>query len=203
MLRTILTHAVAIVTLVLTILFGFGALEKFPDAIVLLFVILAIVTTLILAAYDTFATWRNGHKYFHGSNQDDDILEYMTKILSGDGRCVVSSNDLSWMRGGARDALLEKARKGSLELVMPKPSDRARELVEAGATPFYYGAKDFRFRSRFTVVNVDRADEWVAIGGKGRNGHIIREIHSSSDPAYHLATDLINMAKRNGPGSNS
>ncbi|UTX52076.1 hypothetical protein [Leucobacter aridicollis] len=141
------------------------------------------------------ATRGRPHKY-KGRRRDEKILKYMTRLLSSEEQCVMSSNDLSWVKGKARTALFTKAKKESLTLLMPKPTQLSQELEKQGATAFYYGDDDYKFRSRFTLVNPDRSDARVAIGYGTSDAHVIRVIQTKDDPAIHLVEDLFSLLKR-------
>ncbi|MEV8339775.1 hypothetical protein [Leucobacter sp. NPDC077196] len=91
---------------------------------------------------------------------------------------------------------MKKASERSLVLVMPKANPTSSELVKAGAEAHYYGDADFKLRSRFTVVNSNRGDAWVAVGYGRKGAHMIREFHSSDDPTLNMAKDLIDIARR-------
>ncbi len=100
--------------------------------------------------------------------------------------------------------MVEKAQQRSLVLVMPMRNILSSELESKGAVAYYYGDDDFKFSSRFTLVNYSRADAWIAIGFGDNSGHTIREVHKRDDPTVFLADDLIRLAKRSttrGPAS--
>lgn len=196
MLRAIAAHVVALIALILSVLLA-GDLEtllKSPlNAAV---VIVAVLSAVGLAVWDVVAAKRDQPIRYRGKRRNAKILKYMTRLLKFDGQCVMSSNDLSWVSGEACDALFEKARQKSLVLVMPSSTELSRRLEVAGAEAHYYGDGDFRFRSRFTLVNPSRADSWVAIGHGDSTAHTIREVHAESDPTVYLADDLYRLAKR-------
>lgn len=153
--------------------------------------------SIALSIWEIVDAWKARLKLFKGEDRADKVRAYMTKLLSGDGRCVVSSHDLSWAKGEARDALERKAEDGSLELVMPRATDFSDHLVSKGAVAHYYGDDStFRFRSRFTIVNSSRQDAYLAVGMGTEKAHTIRVVKSNEDPAFHMATDLIALAER-------
>lgn len=201
MLRIALTHLTAIVTIVLTIALAVDMNSLKTLGVKSLIIILAIGVTLVTAAWDFRQAQKSTPNRFKGKKREEKIREYMTNIVKNDGRCVISSNDLSWATGDARDALEEKARLKSLVLVMPKPIELSEILTKKGATAYYYGTSGLKFRSRFTLVNESRADSWVAIGYGENTAHLIREINSKDDPAFHLAEDLIELAKQSATDS--
>lgn len=197
MVRTVLAHGGALLVLILTIVLGVNLEEASKNPVSIGLIVLAILATAALAGWDVYIATRQRPISFKGRDQNDKIREYMKSLIETDRRCIVSSNDLSWVRGDVREIMLTKARGGSLELVMPIPSPLSAELAAAGATVHYYGDAEFRFRSRFTLVNSDSADSWVAIGQRTSKTHLIREVHViDNDPTLHLAKDLIDLARR-------
>lgn len=196
MTRTALAHAAALAALVLSVLLAADLETLFKSSLKSVVLVLAVLLALGLAVWDLIGAKRDRPIRYRGKKRSAKILKYMTKLLRFDGQCVMSSNDLSWVAGEARDALFEKARQKSLVLVMPCRNEVSQELERAGAEAYYYGDQDFRFRSRFTLVNPSRADAWVAIGHGDSAVHTIREVHAESDPTLYLADDLYRLAKR-------
>jgi len=195
LLRSILTHAIGVLAILIAVITT-NVEQLFSSEWNTLIICLAFGLAAFLAVYDIIRVVKERPKRFTGSKRETKILAYMTKLFSGDGRCVVSSNDLSWVKGDAREALLRKAESRSLELVMPASTALSQELVARGAVAHYYGDAEFRFSSRFTIVNSSRADAWVAVGMGTQDAHIIREVNANSDPTFHMATDLVKLAKR-------
>lgn len=155
-----------------------------------------------LVIFEIRSSSGDGIKKYSGPTRSAEVAEYMITLVNHDGRCVMSSNDLSWAQGDkdyqrrAARALEQKASQGSLELVMPTPSDYSSKLEKLGADVHYYGSEGFKLKSRFTIVNVERSDEWVAIGHGDRDSHYIHEVDSPNDPAGFLASDLVKLAQR-------
>ncbi len=196
MTRTALAHAAALAALVLSVLLAIDLEALFQSPLKTVVLVLTVLLAGVLAVWDLIGARRDQPIRYRGKRRNVKILKYMTKLLKLDGQCVVSSNDLSWVAGEARDALFEKARQKSLVLVMPRRNELSRDLEKSGAAAHYYGDQDFRFRSRFTLVNPSRADAWVAIGHGDSTAHTIREVHAESDPTVYLADDLYRLAKR-------
>lgn len=194
--RTILTHAGAIIALVVTIIFASNAGTLLKAPVNLIVVILAFSIALVLAVWDIYKVATNRPRRFTGKYREAKIREFMIRIISGDGRCVMSSNDLSWVKDEAVDALMSKARKSSLDLIMPSRTVLSQKLVDAGARAHYYSDNDFKFKSRFTIVNVGRADAWVAVGMGTEKAHMVRIVSSNDDPFFHIAKDLVALAER-------
>lgn len=159
-------------------------------------VVVVVAVAISLALWEVITAVRLRPIAYKGKKRNERIQKYMANLTRFDGQCVVSSNDLSWVSGEAYEMLMKKAAERSLVLVMPRENEMSRELVAAGAEARYYGDETFRLRSRFTVVNSNRADAWVAVGYGRKGAHMIREFHSSDDPTLNMAKDLIDMARR-------
>lgn len=181
--------------LIITVIFAGDVENLMQKPTNLIFVILAFVVALGLGIWDIAIAVADQPKRFAGKKRDAKIRKYMIELLSGDGRCVVSSNDLSWAENDALVALVRKAEKRSLELIIPTETALSKTLVKYGAEAHYYGNSDFKFKSRFTIVNEGRGDAWVALGMGTKQAHIIRVISSNDDPVFHMATDLIELAE--------
>ena len=196
LIRNIATHALSLMSLVITLIFASDVAKQLKDPFVGVIVVITFIIIAGMAILDIIYVGKNQPKKFKGKKRDAKIRRFMIDLLDGDGRCVVSSNDLSWVEQTAKEALLRKAQKNSLELLMPSVTDLSIELVSAGAEAHYYGDTGFKFRSRFTIVNTGRGDAWVAVGMGTSNAHIIRTITSNADPVFHMATDLVGLAER-------
>lgn len=196
LIRTIATHVGAFLALIIALIFASDVAKLLKNPTNSIIVILAFLVTIGLGVLDIKSAAANRPRQFKGKRRDAKVRKFMIGMLAGDGRCVVSSNDLSWVEETALDALMRKAEKRSLELIMPSETTLSTQLVGAGAEAHYYGDSDFKFRSRFTIVNVNRADAWVAVGMGTSKAHVIRIISSNDDPVYHMATDLVELAER-------
>lgn len=199
MLRTIITQLGALVALGLTVVFSGDPKTTLQNPINASLLAAAILLALGLAFWDLTAAFKARTLRFKGPKKDIKILTYMVKQLRAEGQVVMSSNDLSWAQSGVgRDVLLEKASANSLTLLMPRETALSRQLEGSGAQVIYYGAGDpnFRFASRFSLFKEGRAGEWFAVGHADEDVHLIRRIKANTDPTFHMARDLIALAKR-------
>lgn len=196
MLRTILTQLAAFLAVVASIFLANDLKGLIDTPWKLGLGTLVLLVALGAAIWEIIGTFRSGPKRYRGDRRDEKILKHMTKILRTQERCVISSNDLSWVKGEARDVLFGKASENSLTLVMPRATELSSKLQAEGALAYYYGDDEFKFASRFTLVNQSRSDAWVAIGHGTRDEHTIRTIDSKDDPAIHLADDLFRLVRR-------
>ncbi|MFT7711761.1 hypothetical protein ACMT9Y_12445 [Clavibacter tessellarius] len=195
MIRTILAQVSAVAAVLLTVFLA-GDLEALlASPVKTALVGLALCVAIVLGAWEVIAAFRARPIEYKGAKRNERIRTYMSNLTNFDGQCVISSNDLSWVSGDAQEVLMRKAAENSLVLVMPKANAKSRALVEAGAEARYYGNDSFRLRSRFTVINPERADAWVAVGYGRKGSHMIREFHTSDDPTLNMAKDLIEMAR--------
>lgn len=196
MIRTILAQLSAVASIVLTVLLAGSLRELLMTPWKVILVVVVVAVAISLALWEVITAVRSRPIAYKGKKRNERIQKYMANLTRFDGLCVVSSNDLSWVSGEAYEMLMKKAAERSLVLVMPRENEMSRELVAAGAEARYYGDETFRLRSRFTVVNSNRADAWVAVGYGRKGAHMIREFHSSDDPTLNMAKDLIDMARR-------
>lgn len=196
MIRTVLAQLSAVAAVVLTVLLAGDLVELLMTPWKAVLVVMVVVGAISLAVWEGIAAVRSRPIAYKGKKRNERIRKYMANLTKFDGQCVVSSNDLSWVSGEAYDMLMKKATERSLVLVMPRANEMSRKLARAGAEARYYGDETFRLRSRFTVVNSNRADAWVAVGYGRKGAHIIREFHSSDDPTLNMAKDLIDIARR-------
>lgn len=196
MIRTILAQLSAVAAVVLTVLLAGDLVELLMTPWKAVLVVVVVVVAISLAVWEVIAAARSLPIAYKGKNRNERIRKYMANLTKFDGQCVVSSNDLSWVSGEAYEMLMKKATERSLVLVMPRANEMSRKLERAGAEARYYGDGTFRLKSRFTVVNSNRADAWVAVGYGRKGAHMIREFHSSDDPTLNMAKDLIDIARR-------
>lgn len=196
MLRTILTQLAAFLAVVASVLLAndLKSVLDTPWKLVLGAIVLFVAAGA--ATWEVIGTFRSSPIRYRGKRRDEKILKHMTKMLRTQEHCVISSNDLSWVKGEARDVLFNKASKNSLTLVMPRANELSSDLEDKGAVAYYYGDEEFKFASRFTLVNHSRSDAWVAIGHGTKDEHTIRMIDSKGDPAIHLADDLFRLVRR-------
>ncbi|MCW4464955.1 hypothetical protein OK351_05475 [Glutamicibacter sp. MNS18] len=197
MTRTLVTQIAAIVALIASIMLANDLNNVFTTPWKVILGSVAVLAAIIVAIWEIFGTYKSQPLRFKGPKRDAKILKYMIKLLKSQAQCVISSNDLSWVDDVAKEVLADKAAKKSLTLVMPLENEISKYLVGQGAVAHYYGDDEFKFASRFTLVNPLRSDAWVAIGHGAEQVHTIRKISSKDDPAIHLADDLYRLMKRN------
>lgn len=196
MVRTLITQLALLGALILGVILAGDLDEIFSSALNRWLILGIFALALVAAIWEVVGATRGRPNRYKGRRRDQKVLKYMTRLLSSEEQCVMSSNDLSWVKGKARSALFNKAKMGSLTLLMPKPNQLSQELEAEGAKALYYGGDDYKFRSRFTLVNPDRSDARVAIGYGSEDAHVIRVIQTKDDPAIHLVEDLFSLLKR-------
>jgi len=122
------------------------------------------------------------------------INAYMRKWVSGGGRVVIFSRDLSWVESGeTRDLLFSKAQRNELTICLEHPIALADQLRTVGARIVYYGGFGHVPKSRFTIVDFEREGARVAIGIKDGAHHKIQEFRSGSHPSFTLAEDMVKL----------
>jgi hypothetical protein len=133
-------------------------------------------------------------KIFKGPER---IGRYMYQWIDRAGPVAIFTRDLSWVSAsGVMDLLIRKAKDGQLTIVLPKKIGLSEELAGFGAETVYYPNIDYVIRSRFTIVNIDRVDTRVAIGRTDGDLHKVEEFSAGEQPAFYLAQDLLELAKR-------
>lgn len=138
---------------------------------------------------------RGRHVY---SNADTTgIKKYMHRWISHGGRVAIWTRDLSWVADNeTKDLLLRKAARKELILCIPTTIQIATELTNAGAEVCIYGRDLLESpSSRFTIAFFERAGSRVAVGRAEGDAHVIEEFSAGSHPAYHMAVDLIKLAR--------
>jgi hypothetical protein len=202
MIRTISTHVAAVGTVVLTVVLA-GVFDNLQTTspIKLIVVGFLLVAVLVLAVWDIVVARKRAPIRYSGADKDEKARAFMTKLITeNNGRCAISSNNLSWVTGDALVAMTDKASNKSLLIVMPQENETSKELALKGAEVYYYGAELSPISSRFTIVNFGRSGKWAAVSHEVDGAHIIQKVRSGSDPTLHMAEDLFEMARRKAVG---
>ena len=124
------------------------------------------------------------------------IKGYMRQWIGQSGRAAVWTRDLSWVNDDETKNLLKaKAASGNLTICMPAQTELGKTLQSSGATIHVYGNGAFLTpESRFTIAFLGNGGSKVAIGRLIKGMHVIEELESN-DPAFLMASDLINLAE--------
>ncbi|MDM7885135.1 hypothetical protein QUG92_08455 [Curtobacterium sp. RHCKG23] len=194
--KTIIAQTASVLALLVGILLTGDPRKLFENHLGVIFAIAAVIVAGIVFVVEVREALANRVRKFSGRSRDEKVKAFMVKLVEGGGHCVMSSNDLSWVDSEAEKVLKAKAKAGSLELLMPREVAKSKRLAAAGAKVHYYGDEDFKFKSRFTIVNAGRSDSYVAIGHGAHETHFIRIAGEKSDPAVSLADDLRRLAER-------
>jgi hypothetical protein len=145
----------------------------------------------------------DGKRVFKQSDSDS-IRNYMLHWIAYGGRVAIWTRDMSWAKDEqSKSLLLEKARDGELIICLPVHTSFSEVLEKEGAKIYVYGTDLLSDPSaRFTIAYYGRDGSKVAIGRARADKHIIEEFDSGSHPAFHLAYELVQIAK-NASGKNS
>jgi hypothetical protein len=127
---------------------------------------------------------------------EDGIKAYMRQWIEASGRAAIWTRDLSWVNDDATmNVLRKKAAGGNLTICLPKMTNTAAQLREAGAEVYAYGDRGLvPPASRFTIAYLGNGGTQIAIGRTDGSSHVIEEL-DSSHPTFHMATDLVALAK--------
>jgi hypothetical protein len=138
-----------------------------------------------------------GSRRVYAKDDADGIKRYMHEWIEPGGRVAIWTRDMSWAHNPeTRTLLTEKARRHELILCLPTLNDFATTLANAGAEVCAYGAALLESpASRFTIVSFGRDGSRVAVGRAEGDTHVIEEFSAGSHPAFHLAADLVALAR--------
>jgi hypothetical protein len=158
---------------------------------VLVLAIIALIALVVLEFTD-----RRGRRVY-AKDDTQGIKRYMHSWIEYGGRVAIWTRDMSWAQNPeTRQLLTEKARRSELILCLPETNALARDLSEAGAEVCAYGAGLLEApASRFTIVFFGRDGSRVAVGRAEGDTHVIDEFSAGDHPAFHLAADLVTLAR--------
>ncbi len=133
----------------------------------------------------------------YAKTDTDGIKRYMHSWIEDAGRVVLWTRDMSWAQNPeTRTLLLAKASRNELIICLPESNELTLELADAGAEVCVYGAGLLESpASRFTISFFGRDGSRVAVGRAEGDAHVIDEFSAGGHPAYHLAADLVAMAR--------
>lgn len=121
----------------------------------------------------------------------ESIRTYMQKWIGHPGRVLIFTRDMTWASNeDVKSALIEKARHDELTVILERRIPIAEELEKFGARVATYESLRHTPASRFTIINKDRQDAQVAVGGKIGNKHVIHEFQQGHHPYFSVANDL-------------
>lgn len=125
------------------------------------------------------------------------VLKYMHEWIKHGGRVAIWSRDMSWANNEETKQLLEfKAQRHELLLFLPSAIPLSQQLKTSGAEVTYYGTTRLETpASRFTITHYGRDGSSLAVGRARGDSHVIEEFHASDHPAYHIAADLVALAR--------
>lgn len=169
------------------------SLKDLPSWAVALLVV-AIIAFIALVVLEF--TDRRGRRVY-AKDDTYGIKQYMHSWIEHGGRVAIWTRDMSWAQNPeTRQLLAEKARRSELILCLPEINAFARELSKAGAEVCAYGTSLLEApASRFTIVFFGRDGSRVAVGRAEGDTHVIDEFSAGDHPAFHLAADLVTLAR--------
>ena len=123
------------------------------------------------------------------------IRDYMFHWIKNGSRVAIWTRDLSWAADEELDEMLrQKAQRSELIICLPENIEKTDSLKASGADIVAYGTSETP-ASIFTIVNYRRTGSRVAVGMRKGNHHIIQEFSSDEHPTFHLAMDLVELAR--------
>lgn len=137
-----------------------------------------------------------GKRVFKQSDPES-IKNYMLQWIFYGGRVAIWTRDMSWAKDDdSKKLLLQKAKDGELIICLPSQTNFSLELENEGAIIYEYGKELLSDPSaRFTIAYYGREGSKVAIGRAKADEHVVEEFNSGSHPAFHLAYELVQIAK--------
>ncbi|MFF2480446.1 hypothetical protein [Paenibacillus sp. NPDC058071] len=125
------------------------------------------------------------------------IRDYMYDWISKPGVAFIFTRDLSWVNDDEmKEMLRRKANNNELHICMADRNSIASELENSGAKIYTYSSLNYTLKSRFTFMNIDRADCRVAIGKEINGVRYVEELTSSNAPHYWVLNDLMEILRR-------
>jgi hypothetical protein len=158
---------------------------------------LIVLTVVFLGFFIASEVRRHRGRYVYARSDSEGIRKYLHNWIEHGGRVAIWTRDMSWAQNReTHDLLIRKAKDSELILCLPKLSELARELKEAGAEVCAYGAERLESpESRFTITNFGIGGSRVAVGRPEQGIHVIDEFSADGQPAFHLAKDLIDLVR--------
>lgn len=191
-LLTVISSYATLIGLIYTLKQPEASLSVFQIFLVVFFIVLCVIF-VICEVYIFFSN----KKPFYKSNYE--IKEYLFSWISKGGRVAIFTRDMSWVdTQKMENLLLEKARNNELYICLPEMIDLTEKLKKEGARIFTYSELNYIPKSRFTIINKDRADSHVAIGRSKDNGIIVEEFAEGEHPSFSMANDLFEIIMKLG-----
>ena len=162
--------------------------------------LISIVGVVVLFLYVFLVSFEiysaEGKRVFKQSDPDS-IKNYMLHWIGYGGRVAVWTRDMSWAKDpDSQKLLIDKAKSNELIICLPCHTEFSRVLENEGASVYEYGTDLLADPSaRFTIAYYGRDGSKVAIGRAKADQHIIEEFSSGAHPAFHLAYELVQIAK--------
>jgi hypothetical protein len=129
---------------------------------------------------------------------------YWWRRIHAAGRVVLLTRDMTWADEPMVRLLTEKARRGEVTIVLPRPIPLTDELAAEGATVVVYPGLGFAVQSRFVTLNADQSDSTVLIGRQRGVRDEVQEFGAGDYPVFFLTEDvrrlLTHVAARVEPG---
>ncbi len=177
-----------------SLLIAFAPSPKALPSWAVALLVVAIIAFIVLVVLEF--TDRRAHRVYSKRDMQG-IRRYMHSWIEHGGRVAIWTRDMSWAQNPeTRQLLTEKAKRNELILCLPETNAFAQELSDAGAEVCSYGGHLLEApASRFTIVFFGRDGSRVAVGRAEGDTHVIDEFSVGDHPAFHLAADLVTLAR--------
>lgn len=188
-LATILGASASVVGLIISL---FLCVEQWSGWLIAV-IATAVIFTVVLAITAFYKPDRATRRY--NLNDTKGINKYLFDWIDKGGRVAIWTRDMSWVdQYEMMPMLRKKAGKNELIICLPRHIEKSRELEQYGAEVIDYGILDTHSVT-FTIVNYKHAGSRVAVGRRSGDKHIIQEFSPEEHPAFHLAYDLVQLAR--------
>ncbi len=153
-----------------------------------------VVLLVLLIIFDIRSHFRSRPRTFKSK---EDINNYMYNWISKSGRVAIFTRDMSWAyENRIRELLHRKAENDELSICLPQHIPLTEELEQAGAQILSYEHLNYVPQSRFTIINKDRMDAYVAVGRWINDRLVIEELALGQHPVFSVANDLVEIILR-------
>ena len=188
-LATIVASPASVLGLIVSIFFG---VERWTPWLIVA-VAFAFTVTIGLILMTIFKADRTTRRYDPTDTRG--INKYLFDWISNGGRVVIWTRNMSWADSHEMMPMLrKKAEEKELIICLPHRIEKSDELESYGAEVIAYEILDSPSVT-FTIVNFARAGSRVAVGRRSGDKHVIQEYSAEEHPAFHLASDLVQLVR--------
>lgn len=154
----------------------------------------------LLVAYflflDIYNYYKNCDIVYEGKNKNTKINNFMLNWIKDSGKIVIFSRDMTW--AGQVDifnVLSQKSIDREVVLIVSNTNHVVSSLKNNGAEVILYEETGYTPDVRFTIANLDRPDERIAVAHAEQNKHIIHRFYKGKCITFNMAKNLYKTVK--------